>query len=805
MQRNWDLKGIMLIWWTIATALKMVAGQIRYSIPEEMEEGSFVGNAAKDLGLDLRELSARGVRIISKGRTQYFALDLKNGYLYINEKIDREQLCGHVIPCLLNIEILADGTAKLYAVEIEIQDINDNAPSFLNKEILLKCSETTVPGTRFILPKAQDPDVGINSLQSYHLSANKHFALDVQTGKDGLKHAKLILAKSLDREEQAGHHLVLTAADGGDPVRSSTVQIRVIVLDANDNAPVFTETVYKVDVPENVAEGTIVLVISATDQDQGTYSEITYSFIEITEKASKIFQLNSKTGEISVIGNLDFEESELYEIEVQAEDGGGLTALSKLILQVINVNDNIPEISISSFVNSIKEDSPVGTLIALLKVEDRDSGEHGQVVCSIPNNLPFQFNRSFGSYYSLKTDKTLDREQVSEYNITITVTDKGTPPLSTIKNITLQISDINDNPPIFDQTSYSGYVTENIPLRTSIFSITATDSDCDQNAKVTYSLMEGRILEIPLSSYISINPETGVIYALQSFDYEQFKELQIQVKAEDGGYPPLSSNVTVTLFIVDQNDNAPQILYPSLPTDGSTGVELAPRSSEPGYLVTKVVAVDADSGQNAWLSYHLLGTKDSGLFTVGLHTGEIRTARSFLDKDIVKQNLVIVVKDNGQPSLSSTATLTVMIADTVSEMVSGLSSLSAPADTEANLTLYLVIAVAVVSCLFFVFIIVLLVLKLHKWKDSTLFESSDANFHAVPTSQFLGIDGVRAFLQSNSQEVFLTTDSGKSQYKFPSTRCSDALTNTQTSAQQDFFLLSDDSDNKDQILVQVSL
>nr|XP_033783601.1 uncharacterized protein LOC117351862 [Geotrypetes seraphini] len=803
MQGDRDWKNMVLLAWIIITAWEIVSGQIRYSIPEEMEEGSFVGNAAKDLGLDLRELSARGVRIISRGRTQYFALNLKNGYLYISEKIDREQLCKKINRCLINLEILVEGTVKLYAIEIEIQDINDNSPSFLNQEIVIKCSEIAPPGTRFNLPDAQDPDVGINSLQNYHLSKNKHFALDIQTRTDGVKYAKLILEKSLDREEQAVHHLVLTASDGGDPVRSSTVQIRVIVLDANDNAPVFTQTVYKVDVPENVAEGTVVLIISATDKDLGINSEIIYSFTKITEEASKIFELNSRTGEISVIANLDFEDSEFYEIEAQAEDGGALTALSKLIIQVINVNDNVPEISISSFVSSVKEDSPVGTVIALLKVEDRDSGENGDVICSIPRTLPFQLMKSFGNYYSLKTDKALDREQISEYNITLTVTDKGTLPLSTSTSIRLLISDINDNPPTFDQISYTGYVMENIPPRTSIFSTKATDLDWDQNAKVTYSIIENHALKVPLSSYISINPETGVIYALQSFDYEQFKELQIQVKAEDGGYPPLSSNVTVTLFIVDQNDNAPQILYPSLPTDGSTGVELAPRSSEPGYLVTKVVAVDADSGQNAWLSYSLLGATEPGLFTVGLHTGEIRTARSFLGKDVLRHNLVVLVKDNGQPSLSATVTVTVMVADTISEMISGLSSLSAPADTESSLTLYLVIAVAAVSCLFFIFIIVLLALKLHKWKDSGMFESSDVSFNAVPTSQFVGIDGVRAFLQSYPQEVSLTTDSGNSQYKFPNSTYSAAVTTTHTSEEQDFFLLSDDLlDNKDQISVQ---
>ncbi|XP_029439877.1 protocadherin gamma-A10-like [Rhinatrema bivittatum] len=803
MHESRQLNGIMLFCWIIITAWETVSGQIRYSIPEEMEEGSFVGNAAKDLGLDLREISARGVRIISGGRTQYFALSLKNGYLYINEKIDREQLCGQIIQCLVNLELLVEDIVKLYAIEIEIQDINDNSPSFLNKEILLKCSEITILGTRFALPDAQDPDVGINSLQSYQLSANKHFALDVQTGADGVKYAELITEKSLDREEQEVHHLILTATDGGDPARSSTVQIRVLILDANDNAPVFTQSVYKVDILENVPEGTLALSISATDLDQGIHSEVTYSFKKITEKASKIFHLNSKTGEITVTGNLDFEESKLYEIEVQAEDGGGLSSRSKLLLQIVNVNDNVPEISISSLVSVVKEDSPVGTAIALIKVEDRDSGENGQVICSIPTNLPFQLNRSFGNYYSLETHRTLDREQVSEYNITITATDKGTPPLSAVTNILLLISDINDNPPVFDQAAYTGYVMENIPPRTFIFSTKAADLDWDQNAKVTYSIIEGHNLKVPLTSYISINSETGVIYAVRSFDYEQFKELQIQVKAEDGGYPPLSSNVSVTLFILDQNDNTPEVLYPSPPIDGSTGVELAPRSSDPGYLVTKVIAVDADSGQNAWLSYELL-TTNPGFFTVGLHTGEIRTTRYFLDKDILKQNLVILVKDNGQPSLSATVTVTVVVADSISEMISELSSLSAPTDTESNLTLYLVIAVAAVSCLFFIFIIVLLALKLHKWKDSGIFESSSGNFSSVPTSQFVGIDGVRAFLQTYSHEVSLTTDSGKSQQNFPTSRYSNTFSNTHTSQQQDFILLSDDLDNKDQISIQVS-
>ncbi|CAM5160454.1 unnamed protein product [Natator depressus] len=458
----------------------------------------------------------------------------------------------------------------------------------------------------------------------------------------------------------------------------------------------------------------------------------------------------------------------------------------------------------TSLFNSVSENSPPGTVISILNLRDRDSGKNGEVTCSIPANLPFRLQKSFGNYYSLVTDTSLDRERVSNYSITITATDRGTPPLSSTTNILVQLSDINDNSPIFNQTSYTLYITENNPRGASFGSLKANDSDLEENARVTYSINEGHINEAPLSS-ISINSETGALYALRSFDYEQFREIRFQVQAQDGGSPPLSSNVSVTLFILDQNDNSPHILHPSFPTDGSTGVELAPRSSEPGYLVTKVVAVDADSGQNAWLSYQLLKATEPGLFSVGLHSGEIRTARSFVDKDALKQSLVVLVKDNGQPPLSATATVTVVVADSIPEILSDLSSLSAPADPQSSLTLYLVIAVASVSCLFFTFILVLLALRLRRWRNSQLFDSSSVTFSGVPVSQFVGIDGVRAFLHSYSHEGSLTTDSRKSQFNFSKSNYANTVTRQQTCVIKDPILVTEDLNisNGDQTSIQV--
>ncbi|XP_066480608.1 uncharacterized protein [Tiliqua scincoides] len=776
-QKLWSCKDGILQCLILGLLWNVVSGQIHYSIPEEMQKGSFVGNIAKDLRMDEKHVSERGLRLTTRtGTIQYFALNLDSGHLQTSERIDREEICARAERCIISFQVIVESKLEIYRVEVEITDINDNAPRFASGKMKLKISEASTPGIQFSLPKAKDPDLGMNSIQSYQLRGSSHFSLVVQTGENGARHAELVLEKSLDREEQSVYDLILTATDGGDPVRSGSTEIQVIVLDANDNAPVFTQPVYKVSVKENIPKGSTVSTVKATDLDEGLNGDIKYSFEKTTENDATVFLLNSTTGTITLIGKLDYEESSLYEFEVKAEDGGGLNDLTKVIVSIIDLNDNAPEITISFFINTIHENSPTGTVIALLNVHDQDSGINGEVTCSIPDKLPFQFKKSIDNFYSLVTHNDLDREHVAAYNITITATDHGTPPLSASTLLSLHILDTNDNPPVFAESVYSFYIPENNPRGASIFSLEAKDPDWAENSRLSYSIIEGQVRNSLLSSYVSINSETGVVYALSPFDYEEFQEIRFQVKAQDGGSPPLSSSVSVTLFILDRNDNAPEILYPSPPTDGSTGVELAPHSSEPGYLVTKVVAVDADSGQNGWLSYQLIKATEPGLFTVGLHTGEIRTTRFFLEKDALKQSLVVLVKDNGQPPLSASVTVTVVLADSIPDILTDLSNTAVSVDPQLDLTFYLVIAVAFVSCLFFAFLLVLLVLRLRKWRNSQLCDSGSVNFHGVPASQFVGIDGVRAFLRSYCQEVSLTSGSRKSQIFFPVGSCTNTLT-----------------------------
>ncbi|XP_053422772.1 protocadherin gamma-A11 isoform X6 [Nycticebus coucang] len=785
------LVSLCIFLWTLR---QFGAGQIRYLVLEETDKGSFVGNLAKDLGLEPWELTERGVRIVSRGKTQLFALNPRDGSLVTAGRIDREELCETVSSCFLNVEILVEDTLKIYGVEVEIMDINDNAPGFQEKEVEVKVSEQATPGSRFPLPEARDPDVGMNSLQSYQLSTSSYFSLQVQGGTDGAKNPQLVLEGSLDREKEAAHLFLLTALDGGDPIRKGSVPIRVVVLDVNDHIPKFTQSVYHVSVPENLSSGTRVLVVNATDPDEGINGEVMYSFRNMESKASEMFQLDSQTGEVLVRGSLDFEKYRFYEMEIQGKDGGGLLDTAKILITVADVNDNAPEITITSSIDSILENSPPGTVIALLNVQDQDSEENGQVSCFVPNHLPFKLEKTYGNYYKLLTNRVLDREQVQSYNITLTATDQGSPSLSTETHIFLNVADYNDNPPVFTHSSYSAYIPENNPRGASIFSVSASDPDSKENARVTYSLMEDTIQGVPFSSYVSINSDTGILYALQSFDYEQFHDLQLTVKASDSGDSPLSSNVSLRLFVLDQNDNVPEILYPALPTDGSTGVELAPRSAEPGYLVTKVVAVDRDSGQNAWLSYHLLKASEPGLFSMGLHTGEVRTARALLDRDTLKQSLVVAVQDHGQPSLSATVTLTVAVADNIPDVLADLDALESPTNPDdSGLTLYLVVAVTAVSCVFLAFVIVLLVIRLRQWHLSRLLRASGNGLARVPASHFVGVDGVQAFLQTYSHEVSLTADSRKSHLIFPQPNYADTLISQESYEKREPLLIAEDS------------
>ncbi|XP_063784897.1 protocadherin gamma-B2-like isoform X19 [Pseudophryne corroboree] len=699
-----------------------VSGQIHYSIVEEMRKDSVIANIAEDIGLDIKQLSSRKLRIASRVTEKYFYVNVDNGNLYIKDRIDRETLCGAAATCFLTFDAVVENPLNVFRIKIEIQDINDNSPRFFHDMISLEIIEFTSPGTRFVLQSAEDPDIGMNSVQTYRLSDNQYFILSESSNPDGSTFPELILEKPLDREYLNIHELIITALDGGNPVRSGTALIRISVTDANDNFPVFSQQLYKVSVNENTPTDALVITINATDRDEGVNGQVTYSFSKTSVNVhhTGTFSINPTNGEIKINKPLDFELTRNYELSIQAKDGGGLVAHCKVLIEVIDENDNAPEISITSLSSPIPEDSAPGTVIALIKVHDQDSGTNGEVDCKL-TDIFFNLLLSSDSYYRIVTTDLIDREKVSSYNITVLATDRGSPPLSSRRTIRLVILDVNDNPPVFMKSTYVAYVPENNLPGASIYSVQASDPDTGDNAKIIYSLFSTNTEDLPVSSYLSMNIETGVLYAQRSFDYEQHKEFLIQVSARDNGSPSLSSNATLIIRIVDQNDNAPKILYPSADSGGPAVFEMVPFASEQGALITKVVAVDADSGHNAWLSYHFIQVSEPSHFTISQHTGEIRTSRVFQEKDILNHKVVVMVKDNGDPTLSATVTLSLVVADNFQQVVPKLSNHLIDEDPQSNLQLYLVIALALISLLFIVTVMLVIISKCKKSQPPPMF------------------------------------------------------------------------------------
>ncbi|XP_027864330.1 protocadherin gamma-A10-like [Xiphophorus couchianus] len=754
--------------------INVAHGDMSYSFPEEMKRGSVIGNIAKDLGLQTGALSTRRARIdTEESDKRYCDINLKSGELIVAERIDREELCSEKASCILKQELVLENPLELHRISLNVQDVNDNSPQFNEKLISLEIHESAARGARFVIEEAHDADVGQNSVQQYSLEKNENFILAANGNT-----VELVLDKELDREKQKDINILLSALDGGSPQRSGTVVIHVTVLDANDNAPVFSQAVYKASLPENSPIGTVVIIVSATDADEGVNGDVTYDFGNVNEDVRKKFMIDRKVGEISLIDAVDYEVTASYEIRIKAKDGLGLSSYAKVIISITDVNDNAPVVSLKSLTNPIPEDTPAGTEVGIINVQDRDSENNRQVRCSIQENVPFKLVPSIKNYYSLVTTGQLDRELVSDYNITIFATDEGSPPLSSSKTIQLSVADINDNPPVFEEQSYSAYVSENNKPGSSLCTVSARDPDWRQNGTVIYSLLPGEVNGASVSSYLSVNGDTGVIHAVRSFDYEQFRSFKVQVMARDNGSPPLSSNVTVSVFISDVNDNSPQILYPA-PEGSSFMTELVPKAAHGGSLVSKVIAVDADSGQNAWLSYHIVKATDPGLFIIDLHSGEIRTQRDISESDSMKQNLIVAVKDNGQPSLSATCSMYLLISDNLAE-VPELKDISYD-DKNSKMTSYLIIALVSVSTFFLTFIIIILGVRFcRRRKPRLLFDGAVAIPGAYLPPNYSDVDGTGTLRSTYNYDAYLTTGSRTSDFKFVSSYNDNTLPADQT-------------------------
>ncbi|KAF1629371.1 Protocadherin alpha-5, partial [Eudyptes filholi] len=726
----------------LQAAWALGVGQVRYSVPEEAKAGTVVGRLAQDLGLEAGEPEARRLRLVAQGRRASVEVSGASGALVVSSRLDREELCGKSAPCALRLEVLVERPLRVFHVELEVTDINDNAPLFPVNEEAFTIAELSLPGSRFPLEGASDADVGANAQLSYTLSPSEHFSLDHQGNNDQSASLALVLTKPLDRETVPVHRLLLTASDGGRPSLTGTVELVISVLDANDNAPQFNQSVYKVKVIEGSERGTLLTKLSATDLDEGINSDIIYLFSRrVGAQVKEMFTIDENKGEIRLQGELDYEEMDSYEITIEARDKGSppLSGHCKVVVEVVDVNDNTPEVWVTSLSVPVPEDAAVGTVVALLSVSDRDSGANGRVRCAVWPPAPFGLVATFAGSYSLVLREALDRERVPEYEVEVRAEDGGAPPLRASRGVRVPVSDVNDNAPAFAQAVYTVLARENNAAGAELARLWARDPDEAGNGRVSYSVAEGGGGGAaagggwrPASSYVSVDAESGRLWALQPLDYEELQVLQFEVRAVDAGEPPLCGNATVQLFVVDENDNAPALLAPAGggPGPGAAGEAASGPGSgalwawaawgaPAGQVVAKIRAVDADSGYNAWLRYELWEPRGKGPFRVGLYSGEVSTARALEEADGPRQRLVIVVRDHGEPARSATATLSVSLVEggEAALAAAGSSSSSsspgaglrpaagaeggvAAAAAAATTNVWLVVAICAVSSLF---------------------------------------------------------------------------------------------------------
>ncbi|XP_018549691.1 protocadherin-19 isoform X4 [Lates calcarifer] len=654
-----QLIAVFLLFWVGAEAVI----NLKYGINEEMKPGSVIGNVTKDALKQGFQIAPQPpyLRVISNSEPRWVELS-PAGILTTQMKIDRDVVCRQNPKCIISLEVMSN-SMEICVIKVEIEDLNDNAPRFPTSHIDIEISENASPGTRFPLEGASDPDSGIFGVQSYSITPNELFGLEIKTRGDGSKIAELVVQKSLDRETQAHYTYEISAEDGGDPPKIGAVQLNIKVIDSNDNNPVFDEPVYTVNVMENSPINTLVIDLNATDPDEGTNGEVVYSFNSyVTEKTRDAFKIDPRTGIITVNGVLDYETTQIYEIDVQAKDLGpnSIPAHCKVTVNVMDTNDNPPVISLLSLnteMVEVSENAQRGYVIALVRVSDKDSGANGKVQCRLQGNVPFRL-QEYESFSTILVDGRLDREQKDTYNLTIQAEDSGIPPLRATKSLVVKVTDENDNPPHFLKPHYQEMVMENNLPGSCLLAVSAEDPDLGMNGTVSYSIVPGEIKHMDVNTYVSINP-SGRIYSMRSFDHEYTRTFDFKVLARDNGNPSLSSNATVRIVVLDVNDNTPVMTNPPL-VNGTAEVSI-PRNAGVGYMVTQVKADDYDEGENGRLTY-TISEGDRAFFEIDQVNGEVRSTRMFGENAKSTYEITVVARDHGKPSLSASAYIVVYLS-----------------------------------------------------------------------------------------------------------------------------------------------
>ncbi|XP_052036520.1 protocadherin-18 isoform X2 [Apodemus sylvaticus] len=702
---------------------------LKYRIYEEQRVGSVIARLSEDVAdvlLKLPNPSAVRFRAMPRGNSPLLVVNENTGEISIGAKIDREQLCQKNLNCSIEFDVLTLPTEhlQLFHIEVDVLDINDNSPQFSRPVIPIEISESAAVGTRIPLDSAFDPDVGENSLHTYSLSANDYFNIEVRTRTDGAKYAELIVVKELDRELKASYELQLTASDMGVPQRSGSSILKISISDSNDNSPVFEQPSYTIQLLENSPVGTLLLDLNATDPDEGANGRIVYSFSShVSPKIIETFKIDSERGHLTLFKPVDYEITKSYEIDVQAQDLGpnSIPAHCKIIIKVVDVNDNKPEISINLMspgkeeVSYVFEGDPIDTFVAIVRVQDKDSGLNGEITCKLHGHGHFKLQKTYENNYLILTNATLDREKRSEYSLTVIAEDKGTPSLSSVRHFTVQVNDINDNPPHFQRSRYEFVISENNSPGAYITTVTATDPDLGENGHVTYTILESSVLGGSITTYVTIDPSNGAIYALRIFDHEEVSQITFVVEARDGGsQKQLSSNTTVVLTIIDENDNAPVVIGPAM--HNSTAEISIPKGAESGFHVTRIRVVDRDSGANAEFSCSIVAGNEENVFIMDPRSCDIHTNVSMESIPSTEWALSVIIQDKGNPPLHTKVLLRCMVFDYAESVTS--TAMTSVSHASLDVSMIIIISLGAI-CAVLLVIMVLFATRCNREKKDT--------------------------------------------------------------------------------------
>ncbi|XP_064609257.1 protocadherin gamma-A4-like [Liolophura sinensis] len=663
MQRVAVLCGFLLFGCFFGT----IHGNLRlnYLVTEEQRARTFIGNVATDsklrANLTTEEFNSLRFSLLPQRNpnVKLFSVNERTGILGTADKLDREIICGQNPICMVNLSIGALSTVtdffSILNVSVSILDINDNSPEFPNPNMQVTFSESAKVGDSFQIQQAVDQDIGINAELSYELQGSDGtFRLVYDKTTSGSSNLRVVVNRLLDHERSQQQQMTLVARDKGSPSKIATATITISISDINDHHPVFTDAVYDLRVLETTPVQTPLLQVSAQDLDQGINGQVTYYFPTLTPQTTKdIFFLNSSTGDLVLQQPLDFENTELYEFQVEAKDGGSppRVAQTTVKVQVLDVNDNTPAITFNLPPGrqriAVSETLVPGDFITRMSVFDGDTGRDGEVICKLAGNR-FQLTHIFGSEFKILLNSSLDRESEPLVNLTVSCSDRGSPPKQDVQVLTIQIEDSNDNIPKFSQQFYHTETRENPQNGDVIIKVSATDLDIGENGRVTYKINATGAQFFQVLS-------NGDVIVSSKLDRELTPEVVFDIIAMDNAAPFHSSTATVSITVLDENDEAPNF--------GVSSLELSvlEKQSE-GAVVGHLTATDRDLGLGGEVMYSI-SPDNKAPFLIQPTNGTIITS-STLDRELVESyQLKILATDKGTPQQTGSLVLTVKVAD----------------------------------------------------------------------------------------------------------------------------------------------